>query len=270
MEINSNISKYKLFIATPMYGGKANANHILSMIDLSVFLTKINIEFHYEVIWNEALITRGRNNLVKKFLEYDYDLFLFIDADIGFRWQDVAKMIDTIISSKDKKIVCGVYPKKQIDWDKLHKGYKENRINSSKEALDYSSSFVVNFEGEDGEYSFFDTTKPVKVLESGTGFMMIHKEVFDAFKKAYPEQMSIDPDTRTELFYYFDCKIDEKTKYYLSEDYMFCRYASKIGYDTWILPWITLGHSGFYEFSGSFEKYSNIHYKIYEPKSKEN
>jgi hypothetical protein len=44
------------------------------------------------------------------------------------------------------------------------------------------------------------------------------------------------------------------TKYsrrYLSEDYMFCRWARKIGIKTWLCPWIELGHTGTYTFAGS-------------------
>lgn len=262
MEINPNLSKYKLFIATPMYGGKANSNYTISLVNLSVLLTKIDMNFRYEVIWNEALITRARNTLVKKFLESDCDIMLFIDSDIGFDWQDVAKMLDFMISSNDKKILCATYPKKNINWDNIHQAYQKGFIKDPKKALDFSSSFVVNFDGDENESSFFDISKPVKVLESGTGFMMIHREVFDKFKEAYPEQMSIDPDSKTELFYYFDCKIEEKTRYYLSEDYMFCRYASKIGYSTWILPWAYLTHSGFHIFGGSFEQHSKMYYEI--------
>jgi hypothetical protein len=91
---------------------------------------------------------------------------------------------------------------------------------------------------------------------------MIHREVFEKYAKAYPEQNSINPDTRESLFYYFDCKIDDKTKIYLSEDYYFCQNAGKIGYKTWVLPWVHLSHHGTYTYSGSFAESSILKYKI--------
>ena len=82
--------------------------------------------------------------------------------------------------------------------------------------------------------------------------MMIHREVFEKYKESYLEKSSIDPNTKEEIFYYFDCEIDSDSKEYLSEDYMFCKYATKIGYDIWAMPWITLSHSGFHTHTGSF------------------
>jgi hypothetical protein len=38
---------------------------------------------------------------------------------------------------------------------------------------------------------------------------------------------------------------------YLSEDYMFCYWARKIGMKLWLCPWIKLKHAGHYNFGGS-------------------
>ena len=50
---------------------------------------------------------------------------------------------------------------------------------------------------------------------------------------------------------YFDALIDEKSKRYLSEDYMFCQWAREIGIKTWMCPWMKLIHNGSYQFGGS-------------------
>lgn len=259
MEVNQElIAKHKLLVATPMYGGVAHHNYISSLFQLIAFYAANKINVEYRFIDNESLITRARNTLVKSFLESDCDILLFIDADIGFNWLDVINMVQLMALDENKKIMCGAYPKKRIDWNTIHTAYKNNFIETPQDISKYSSSFVLNYNLEDGPIKF-NINEPVKVLESGTGFMMIHREVFDSFKKAYPEQMSIDPDSRTELFYYFDCKINEKTKYYLSEDYMFCQYASKIGYDTWVIPQVELSHIGTHKFSGSFIEISKMY-----------
>jgi hypothetical protein len=50
---------------------------------------------------------------------------------------------------------------------------------------------------------------------------------------------------------YFQALIDEKTKRYLSEDYMFCQWMQRVGVDTWMCPWMKLLHTGSYTFGGS-------------------
>jgi hypothetical protein len=88
--------------------------------------------------------------------------------------------------------------------------------------------------------------------------MMIHRKVFEKYAAAYPELRYIPDHARTEHFdgsreitAFFDCVIDPVSKRYLSEDYMFSQYASKIGIDLWLCPWMELKHVGSYTFGGS-------------------
>lgn len=263
ISIFPKLKNNKIYIGTPMYGGASQANYVISLSELCYNLGLNGIDYKYVVAWNDALITRARNKIVQEFLKSDADIFLFIDGDIGFDWNNVFEMINIMLNSDDKKIICGAYPKKNINWDAIKKSSEKNFIKSAKDLIKYSSSFVVNFDGEDGESVFFNLDEPVQVLHSGTGFMMIHREVFEKFQKKYPEQMSIDPDTKEHLFYFFDCKIHPKTKHYLSEDYMFCEYAKDIGYKTWILPWVYLTHNGSYTYSGSFASAATLEYELY-------
>jgi hypothetical protein len=52
----------------------------------------------------------------------------------------------------------------------------------------------------------------------------------------------------------------EKTasKRYLSEDYMFCQYADRIGLKIWFCPWMQLQHVGTYVFGGSLGDLASI------------
>lgn len=45
---------------------------------------------------------------------------------------------------------------------------------------------------------------------------------------------------------------------YLSEDYMFCQYARKIGLKVWMCPWMRLSHFGSYMFSGSLPHLASV------------
>ena len=99
--------------------------------------------------------------------------------------------------------------------------------------------------------------KPTEISESGTGFMLIKRETFEQFSKAYPHLKYISDLNNSvwhnkELMAYFDTVIDEKTKRYLSEDYMFCQFARKAGLKVWLCPWVKLQHIGNYTYKGDF------------------
>ena len=67
---------------------------------------------------NESLIARARNYCAHMFLQSDATHFMFIDADIEFDPLDVLSLMSLCDEGTDKDIVCGVYPKKHIAWDK--------------------------------------------------------------------------------------------------------------------------------------------------------
>jgi len=155
-----------------------------------------------------------------------------------------------------KEIMCGPYPKKTIAWEKIKRAVDKGFADEDPSRLE---RFV-------GDYVFNPTegqkeiriSEPVKVLEGGTGFMMITRSAFEKFNKAYPEYSYLPDHVRTkhfdgsrEIHMYFQALIDEKSKRYLSEDYMFCQWMREIGVDTWMAPWMRLMHTGSYTFGGS-------------------
>jgi hypothetical protein len=119
---------------------------------------------------NESLITRARNELTRIFLEKDFDYLMFIDADIGFDGQAVAQLL-----AADKDIVCGIYPKKEVDWVAVEKAAKDGKTNLK----DYSGAFVLNFAHELGQELHTDEAGCVEVRHGGTGFMLIKRKVFE-------------------------------------------------------------------------------------------
>ncbi len=124
-----------------------------------------------------------------------------------------------------------------------------------------------------GEYVFnpvagtqsFNVTEPIEVMDAGTGFMLIKREVFDKFKEAYP-QLAYKPDHVGQEHFdgsryihaYFDTLIDTEdsllgngSERFLSEDYLYTQLYRKIGGKVWMCPWVKLGHCGTYEFKGN-------------------
>ena len=136
---------------------------------------------------------------------------------------------------------------------------------------EFTGDFVFNPIGGTSEIKVSD---PVEVLEIGTGFMLIAREVLEKFRDAYP-QFSYKPDhNRSENFdgsryihAFFDTVIDSEafagagsggSDRYLSEDYMFCQFTRKIGISTWLCPWMKLGHVGSYVFNGTLPALGNL------------
>lgn len=255
MDLNLMEEK-KVLIATPMYGGAAQSGYMLSMLEL--FRAPINdkIKFELGLTTTESLITRGRNNLVDKFLDEGFDYLFFIDADITFDVFDAVYMI-YLAATSDKEVITASYPIKAINWKHITTANSLNLINSEEDYEKYSGKYVTHFTKTE-EVS---TLEPIKVLESGTGFMLIKRGVFEKFKDAYPEQQYISEETNKEKVAYFDCVINKEDKRYLSEDYMFCNYVRKIGIDIWVVPWIKLQHTGQYKYSGSMKDFLEMNYK---------
>jgi hypothetical protein len=259
MEIQISIEelrKRKIFVATPMYGGQCAGMYAKSCVDLASLASKYDLDVRFYYIFNESLITRARNYLVDEFLRSGYTHLMFIDSDIGFDPNDVITLAALAEPGSNKDIVCGPYPKKCISWEKVKravdKGFGDRDPNNLE---NYIGDYVFNPAEGVNEIPIHE---PVEVLEGGTGFMMVQRDVFARFAEKYPEFSYLPDHVRTEHFdgsreihAYFDTVIDPKTKRYLSEDYMFCQWARNAGMKVWFCPWMKLSHMGSYVFSGS-------------------
>ena len=252
-----DLKKHKVFVATPMYGGMAHGLYIKSSLDLQTTMSKYGIETKFSFLFNESLITRARNYLVDEFLRSDFTHLLFIDSDIHYNPQDVIAMLVL-----DKDVIGGPYPKKSINWGNVAQAARNHPNMEPKELETLVGEYVFNVVKGTKQ---FQVTDPLEVLEIGTGFMMVKREVFDTMKDAYP-MIHYKPDhvgqanfdgTRY-IHAFFDTVIDSKDSItgggsdrYLSEDYMFCQMWRKIGGEIYLCPWMKTQHIGTYAFSGN-------------------
>lgn len=260
MEIQVKVEelrKNKLFCATPMYGGMAHGLYVKSCLDLQTTMSKYGIETKFSFLFNESLITRARNYLVDEFLRTDFTHLLFIDSDIHYAPQDVIALL-----ALDKDVIGGPYPKKSINWKNVADTARKNPNMEPKELEKLVGEYVFNVVKGTKQ---FTVTEPLEVMEIGTGFMLVKREVFDKMKEAYPK-IQYKPDhvgqanfdgTRY-IHAYFDTVIDSVdsitgggSERYLSEDYMFCQMWRKIGGQIYLCPWMKLGHIGTYQFTGN-------------------
>ena len=89
------------------------------------------------MLFNESLITRGRNALVHNFLKTDCTHLMFIDSDIKFNANEIPRMFEV-----DKDVICGIYPKKEINWHQVRDSLAAGA--TLEEIKHNTGSFVVN------------------------------------------------------------------------------------------------------------------------------
>lgn len=252
-----DLKKHKLMIATPMYGGQAHGMYIKSCLDLQNMLIQYGIQSKFSFLFNESLITRARNYLCDEFLRSECTHLLFIDSDIHFDPRDVIALL-----ALDKDVIGAPYPKKAINWNNVAEAARNHKDIPAGELENLVGEYVFNVvRGTER----FTVSEPLEVMEIGTGFMLIKREVFPKMEEAYPN-LRYKPDHIGQknfdgsryIHAYFDTVIDPVSDRYLSEDYMFCQNWRKIGGQVWLCPWMKTMHIGTYGFTGNMPKIAEL------------
>jgi hypothetical protein len=177
---------------------------------------------------------------------------MWIDADIGFNPVDIVSMVKA-----DKDIICGLYPKKEIDWNRVsravHNGVPPNELKN------HVGSFVVNL-ADGQEKQIVNNQEPFEIANGGTGFMLIKREVIEDLATKVPEYTNdmysaIDDNTKKKYIKeLYAVSIDpDSGNRLLSEDYHFCKLARTHGYKIHAAPWVHLSHTGTYIFDGTLQ-----------------
>jgi len=200
-----------ILIGTPMYGGQCTAEYFESCLNLKEDLTTVGVEHDWAILTNESLITRARNTIADMFLKTDFEALLFIDADIRFGTEDVAKLWNL-----DVPIASGAYSLKD----------NSGRLSCW---LDNETQLTVG--------SMLKHKEPIEVYCAATGFMMIKREVFEALSGLVPYYL--EDGAKND---YFQTLVQDETL--LSEDYLFCQMARETDYKIIVGPSIKLGHVG--------------------------
>jgi len=234
-----------LMIGTPCFGGLVTQRYMQSICNLLEFGNQAGIAISIELLGYDSLVTRSRNTIVATFLDHPTATHLmFIDADIGFTPDQVARML-----ALDEPVTAGLYPLKVINY-----GAEVLERVKSGESL------------ESAQLRYVGTPEPEDVREeadgfvtgefAGAGFLMIKRQAFEALKAAYPKMRysaahnTPFPSASLNQYAFFDCMIEPETGHYLSEDYAFCRRWRAIGGKLWLDLRSRLMHIGPREFAG--------------------
>ena len=208
-----------IVFSSPMYGGQCTSEFFQSALDLRGALIQSGIDHQWLVTTNESLIPRARNTAVARFM-FDpelsrYGRFMFIDADIEFKAEDVQKLWNL-----DVDVACAAYPMKR----------EEAGVTAWRDGK------LVNLD---------ELTEPTDIDFAGTGFLMIKRSVFERMMTAHPEAEH-EEGSVGRCFAFFNTAVvdDGAGPYFISEDYFFCRNLRKMGGKIILDPSIRLGHVG--------------------------
>ena len=238
-----------VFIATPMYGGQCAGWYTQSILEMVNIFGQNGVQAQFSFMFNESLITRARNALAHQFLKTNATHLMFIDSDIKFNPNDIIKMLNA-----DKEIICGIYPKKEINWHTV-KQAMDKQV-PQDQLKHHTGSFVVNLVNYAGEVTV-PVNEPVEIFNGGTGFMLIKREAFETLADKVPEysndvgDLSGQMKEAEKIKEFFATSIEPETNRLLSEDYHFCRIYRLAGGKVWAAPWAHLGHMGSYLFEGA-------------------
>jgi hypothetical protein len=258
------MSKPHLFIATPMFGGMCTGFYTQSIVTMQKVMGQEGISCTFSFMFNESLIQRARNGLVDQFLKTDATHLFFIDADIKFIAEQILHML-----AVDKDIICGIYPKKEINWKGVKEGVDTGVPVDKLKAC--TGSLVVNLVDYQGSVTV-PAFEPIEIWAGGTGFMLIKREVFEKLADKVPaytnnvgtvnvdyyesedyaqfENALVNAPKPNLIKEYFATSIDPATNVLLSEDYHFCHVARANGIKVYAAPWVQLAHLGSYLFEG--------------------
>lgn len=235
----------KLFIATPMFGGVCTGAYTSSLLQLTKRAAERGVEMTHTFIINDSLVPRARNCLAHMFMNSDSTHLLFIDADIVFDADEVLDMLDV-----NQEVVCGLYPKKHIDWNRVKEVCKQNV--SSQFIPSAINNYVVQTLNDSVVMVGNPRREIIEVARAGTGMMLISRSALEKLSASTPRRkLGInfnDALTCDTLVYTFFEIGSDSENVLLSEDYYFCDSWRAAGGRVFAAPWVTLQHIGTYVF----------------------
>lgn len=195
------------------------AAHFRSCLNLKEELTSKGIPHDWLVGWNDSHIVRIRNEMAAQFLKSDHSHLFWLDADIEFKPEDIAK-----VWNLQADIGVGCYAMKKVK-EQWFAAWKDGKLVKD---LDQFSG------------------RPTEVDLAGTGFMCIKREVLETLVKT---SESYEGQNKIRCYGLFMSPVNGDMLE--SEDYNFCRRAREAGFKIVLDPTVRLGHIGQYTYGES-------------------
>lgn len=146
------VQPYNVMLATPTSRGFCPA-YTLSLASTIETLVRYGVRYDLELLADHCHVDDARNNIIRKFLRSDCTDLFFIDSDMGWRANDIIRLL-----KKPGDIVAGVYRyKSDTEGYPFHPGEGKRESN---------------------EHGLFEMPK------AATGFMRIRRPVLQALYDA--------------------------------------------------------------------------------------
>lgn len=203
----------KVFIALPIYGG--GFPQFWACIMRLQAAPPVNMAI--QMALGDSLVSRARNHLTAEFLATDCTHLLFIDSDLVFSGEHIARLLGHGVD-----VVAGFYPKKS---------------EGSLEWVCNRGEIIEPAEGGLQEMRYM-----------GTGFMLVARTVFEQMISAHPEiafQRDDNPEmTQWDLWPVGVYHYPDGRARHLSEDWYFCQRWLDLGGKVYGDTKVVLKHIG--------------------------
>ena len=228
--------KPKIYVATPCYDSM-RIETCVSLMDMFSTLGRSGIECKFKSV-KTSLVTHGRNLLTCGFLDSNFDYMLFVDADVEFQPEAVARML---VPKKD--IICTPYRVKE-------------------ENIKYAVKF------KDPDFIKIEPFDLVEIEEGPAGLMLIKRVVFERLMDKRPDlKINFDEPTRKKMneeigavedaidrymYNFWDTTFRLDTGEWKGEDLSFCALATDAGFKIHANLDSGTTHHGSWGFQGKF------------------
>ena len=210
-----------VMIGTPAGDGKLAVEYVAALLRSRAQLDRAGIALDPFFVVNDSLVMQARNSVVAAFLASTAEDLVFIDSDIAWEAEDLARLL-----SHDQPLVAGTYRRKS-------------------EQL----SFTVQF--EDGQARRDPASGLLRAKRVGAGFLRLRRDCLTRMEDAFPQLRFQPPpvsgDSRPRSALFDTSLVDGE---FVGEDYTFCDRWRSIGGIVWVDPEIRLRHLGGGSYSG--------------------
>jgi GT2 family glycosyltransferase len=219
--------KPSVLICTPSKSGYVHLNYLASLMGTFRILEHFGFRVGLHLDQGKTL-DMGRSLAATYFLNSDFTHMMFIDDDMVWQPELVARMIEFGVD------IIGVPYRQKV-----------------KEVI-YNMRSVGDFEQSTENPSL------LSVNDIATGLLLIRKNVLEKMKDTV-EKVIDHPSTKQTVYMFFRhqvvqdkvaCPDGELT--YMSEDLYFCRMARELGFQIWAYVDAETAHTGTISFKGNY------------------
>lgn len=215
-----NNKKLKVLIGTPSYDGKLDIYYVDSLLNTLAQSGQENVEVYPLFMCYDSLIQRARNDIFKAAYDSQFDVLLFIDADVGWNPKDFFKLV------KSKQDMIGGSYRKKNDSEEL---YVVKALDEKDKSLDLT----------------IDKDGLMEVAGLGCGFLKLSRKAIVDIWNNSKQYKSEKGDTR--MVFEVVCEDNDL----ISEDIYLCKKWRSLGNKVYLDTNITCPHTGTKTFFGN-------------------